>query len=323
MSHSYFVTGASGCIGAWVVKQIVERGDQAVVFDLSDDPRRMRLVMAPDHVARVEFVVGDVADGEAVCKALARSGASHVIHLAGLQVPACRADPARGALVNVIGALNVLEAARTVGVERVVYASSAAVFGTFEDGVVVDETAPCEPATHYGIYKRANEGNARIYYLDHGVCSVGLRPLTVYGVGRDQGLTSDPTKAMKAAIVGQSFRIRFGGATDFIYVADIAATFLACADRAPAGAHVFNVHGQTAELAHIAELIEQRRPQSRGLITVDGPPLPIVAAMDDTALREAVPGIPVTPLEDGVAETLTRFAALREAGRLSTHDLEQ
>ena len=55
----------------------------------------------------------------------------------------------------------------------------------------------CEPTTHYGVFKRANEGNARVYYLDHGLNSVGLRPLTVYGVNRDTGLTSDPTKAKK------------------------------------------------------------------------------------------------------------------------------
>ena len=322
MPQTYFVTGASGCIGAWIVKQIVERGDRAVVFDLSDDPRRMRLVIEPEHLTCVEFVVGDVADGHAVSEALAHSGALRVIHLAGLQVPACRANPARGALVNVIGTLNVFEAARLAGAERVVYASSAAVFGAFDDDTAVDESTPCEPATHYGVYKRANEGNARIYHLDHGLCSVGLRPLTVYGVGRDQGLTSDPTKAMKAAVVGRSFRIRFGGATDFIYVADIAATFLACADRAPAGAHVFNVHGQTARVARVAELIEHYRPESGGLVTVEGPPLPIAANIDDGALRQAVPGIPATPLDDGVARTLDRFAALQEAGRLSTHDLD-
>ena len=322
MSQTYFVTGASGCIGAWIVKQIAERGDRAVVFDLSDSPRRMRLVMEPEQLARVESMVGDVAHGGAVSEALRDSGARRVIHLAGLQVPACRADPAGGALVNVIGTLNVFEAARLTEVERVVYASSAAVYGAFADDVPVNEATPCEPATHYGIFKRANEGNARVYHLDHGLSSVGLRPLTVYGVGRDQGLTSDPTKAMKAAVVGRPFQIRFGGATDFIYVADIAATFLACADRAPAGAHVFNVHGQTERLARVVELIEQYRPASRGLTTVEGPALPIAANIDDGALRRAVPGIPVTPLEEGVARTLDRFTALQKAGRLSTHDLD-
>src|SRR6185436_15962129 len=119
----------------------------------------------------------------------------------------------------------------------------------------LDETAACEPTTHYGVFKRTNEGNARVYFLDHGVCSVGLRPLTVYGVNRDSGLTSDPTKAMKAAILGRPFHIRFGGSTDFQYVRDTAAAFIACADRAPDGAHVFKLHGETVDVGRIASVI--------------------------------------------------------------------
>src|SRR5213075_982718 len=94
-------------------------------------------------------------------------------------------------------------------------------------------------------------------FLDHGVSSVGLRPLTVYGVNRDTGLTSDPTKAMKSAVLGRPFHIRFSGATDFQYVADTAAAFIACADKAPEGAHVFNLHGETLSVDLIAKVINE------------------------------------------------------------------
>ena len=114
-----------------------------------------------------------------------------------------------GALVNVAGTLNVFEAARTIGIKGIVYASSAAVYGMNDSDERLDETAQCEPTTHYGVFKRTNEGNARVYFLDHGIDSVGLRPLTVYGVNRDTGLTSDPTKAMKSAVLGRPFHIRF------------------------------------------------------------------------------------------------------------------
>jgi nucleoside-diphosphate-sugar epimerase len=183
--------------------------------------------------------------GKLCLSALESSGAEHVIHLAGLQVPTCKANPVAGAMVNVIGTLNLFEAAKSLGINGVVYASSAAVYGMNDDDVPVDESAVCEPSTHYGVFKRANEGNARIYFLDHGVSSVGLRPLTVYGVNRDTGLTSDPTKAMKAAVLERPFHIRFGGATDFQYAADTAAAFIACADQLPDGASVFNLHGET------------------------------------------------------------------------------
>ena len=323
MSESYFITGAQGCIGSWIVKALTERGDTAVVFDRSDDSRRLSAIMQAEQLAKVRFINGDITDGASVLSALNQSGANRVIHLAGLQVPTCKADPVAGALVNVAGTLNVFEAAKTIGLKRVVYASSAAVYGMNDDDVALDEQAQCEPTTHYGVFKRTNEGNARVYFLDHGIDSIGLRPLTVYGVNRDTGLTSDPTKAMKSAVLGRPFHIRFGGATDFQYVADTAAAFIACADDAPQGAHVFNLHGETVTVERIAKFINSQVAQTNGdLITFGGPPIPIAAAMDDAAIRRVVNGLPSTPLEVGVHETMERFTALRDAGRLDTSDLD-
>jgi len=319
MAETYFITGAQGCIGSWIVKALIERGDQAVVLDRSDDSRRLSAIMNDDDLARVHFITGDITDGAAVLSALSDSGAARVIHLAGLQVPTCKADPVAGALVNVAGTINVFEAARKIGISGIVYASSAAVYGMNDDDVALDETAACEPTTHYGVFKRANEGNARVYFLDHGLNSVGLRPLTVYGVNRDTGLTSDPTKAMKSAVLGRPFHIRFGGATDFQYVADTAAAFITCADNTPEGAHVFNLHGETVTVERIARFINT---SSRGdLITFGGPPIPIAAAMDDTAIRRLMRDLPSTPLETGMRETMDRFTVLRDAGRLDTSDL--
>jgi len=308
MSEVYFITGAQGCIGSWIVKALTERGDTVVVFDRSDDSRRLAAII--DDLANVSFILGDITDGAAVLSGLEQSGAQRVIHLAGLQVPTCRADPVSGALVNVVGTLNVFEAARKLSIKQIVYASSAAVYGLNYD----------DPTTHYGVFKRTNEGNARIYFLDHGINSTGLRPLTVYGVNRDTGLTSDPTKAMKAAVLGRPFHIRFGGATDFQYVTDTAAAFISCADNAPDGAHVFNLHGETVTVERIVNFINSQA--AHNLITFGGPPIPIAAAMDDTAIRRVLNGLPSTPLEAGVHETMERFAALRDAGRLDTSDLE-
>ena len=320
MSETYFITGAQGCIGSWIVKTLAERGDSPLVFDRSDDARRLSAIMDPADLERVRFVTGDITDGPAVLGALKESAAQRVIHLAGLQVPTCKADPVAGALVNVVGTINMFEAARTLGVKGIVYASSAAVYGMDEESGPLDETAECEPTTHYGVFKRTNEGNARIYFLDHGLSSVGLRPLTVYGVNRDSGLTSDPTKAMKAAVLGLPFHIRFGGATDFQYVADTAAAFIACAESVPPGAYVFNLHGESVAVARIAQLINQ---QAEGeLITYGGPPIPIAPSMNDAAIRRVIGPLPSTSLEDGVRETMQRFAALRNSGRLDTSDID-
>lgn len=320
MPETYFITGAQGCIGSWIVKALAERGDNPVVFDRSDDARRLGAIMDGGDLGRVRFVVGDVTNRLEVLEALKMSEARRVIHLAGLQVPMCKADPVFGALVNVVGTLNLFEAARTTGANGVVYASSAAVYGMNDDSEPLDETAECEPTTHYGVFKRANEGNARVYFLDHGVSSVGLRPLTVYGVNRDTGLTSDPTKAMKAAVLGRRFQIRFGGATDFHYVADTAAAFIACADQMPEGAHVFNLHGETVEVERVSKLINENADDE--LITFGGPPIPIAPAMNDAAIRRVIGDLPATPLDTGVRQTMQRFAALRDSGRLDTSDID-
>jgi len=320
MAETYFITGAQGCIGSWIVKALAERGDQTVVFDRSDDARRLSAIMSPKDLERVRFVVGDITDAGSVLAALKQSAAKRVIHLAGLQVPACQADPVAGALVNVLGTLNVFEAARAIGAEKVVYASSAAVFGLNEDDASLDENAASEPSTHYGVFKRANEGNARVYFLSHGLNSIGLRPLTVYGVNRDTGLTSDPTKAMKAAVFGVPFHIRFSGATDFQYVADTAAAFIACADASLQGAHVFNLHGETVEVRQIVEVINQEA--DRELITFGGDPIPVARELNDAAIRRAIGDLPATRVEVGVHETMKRFAELRDAVRLDTSDIE-
>ena len=322
MSQTYFITGAQGCIGSWIVKALAERGDTPVVFDRSEDRRRLEAIIETSQLERVRFIAGDITDIGAVRSALKASGARRLIHLAGLQVPACKADPVAGAFVNVVGTLNVFESARALEVERVIYASSAAVFGAGDEESPLDESAASEPTTHYGVFKRANEGNARVYYLDHGLSSVGLRPLTVYGVNRDSGLTSDPTRAMKAAVLGVPFQIRFSGATDFQYVADTAAAFIACADGAPAGAHIFNLHGETVKVARIAQIINVNAPSDRELVTYGGPPIPIAPALDDAAIRRVIGNLPSTSLEAGVTETMRRFSVLRDGGRLDTSDVE-
>src|SRR5215813_3622994 len=125
------VTGAFGCIGSWVCKRLLDGGERPVAFDVGDDPWRLRMIVGPERLRDIAMVKGDITDKDAVARAMAEHDVDRVIHLAAWQVPLCRQDPARGALISVVGTANVFEAARTSNgqIERVVYASSAAVFG--------------------------------------------------------------------------------------------------------------------------------------------------------------------------------------------------
>src|SRR5215510_9433496 len=129
----FFVTGALGCIGAWAIRNLVREGVPAVVYDLGGSQHRLKLILSDEELARVQFIKGDVTDLAAVEAAVKDTGTTHIVHLAGLQVPFCKADPSLGARVNVVGTVNMFEAAKRAGLKHMVYASSVAVYGQSEE----------------------------------------------------------------------------------------------------------------------------------------------------------------------------------------------
>jgi UDP-glucuronate 4-epimerase len=316
----FLVTGALGCIGAWTVRALVRDGVPVVAFDLGSDPRRLRLIMTDGELAAVTFVRGDITDLASVGAALDTNAITNVIHLAALQVPFCRADPPLGALVNVVGTVNVFEAvkSRADRIGPIVYTSSIGMYGADDADAAtghLSEDAVAHPLNHYGVYKLANEGNARVYWLDDGLSSIGLRPMTVYGVGRDQGMTSGPTKAIVAALLGLPYRIGFGGSTLFQYADDVARTLIAASRSGLAGAHVFNLGGSLASMAELVETIEAIAPEARGLVTFDPTPLPFPAEIDHDGLAALGP-VPVTPFADGISASAAIYRDLARRGRL-------
>jgi nucleoside-diphosphate-sugar epimerase len=320
------VTGGYGFIGAWIAKNLLASGDDVFCFDLKEDPRRLRLVLPEDQVKRVAFVPGDVTDLNGLTDALTKHKITHVIHLAGLQVPTCRTDPILGAKVNVLGTLAVFEAAKALGshVQRIVYASSAAVFGGPDKypAKPQPDDAPLIPSTHYGVFKCCNEGNARIYFQDHGISSVGLRPWTVYGPGRDLGMTSEPTKAIKAVLLGRPYAINFGGWTDFQYVDDVAKAFALSCSRPYRGAKSYNLRGAVVTLADFHKALCRVLPEAERLVTIGTTQIAIMHDLSDEGIQKDLGPLPVTPLEDGIRETVAIFRKLKAEGRLDTADLD-
>ena len=320
------ITGGYGFIGAWIIRTLLERGDDVFVFDLREDARRLRLILPESAVAKVTFVSGDVCDLTALTAALKAHAVTHIIHLAGLQVPTCRLDPLLGARVNVLGTLSVFEAAKSLGkqIQRIVYASSAAVYGGPENypaGSLPDDSL-LVPSTHYGVFKCCNEGNARIYFQDHGISSVGLRPWTVYGVGRDLGMTSEPTKAIKAALLGRPYAINFGGFTDFQYVDDVAQTFALSLSRPYSGSKSYNLRGAVVPMSEFHKALVEVLPEAADLVTIGTLQIAIAYDLDDAALQRDLGPMPKTSLETGIRETVRIFRELQAEGRLDTSDID-
>lgn len=292
----FLVTGALGCIGAWVTALLVREGAQVVAYDLGADDHRLRLIATADEIAAVTFVRGDVTDLEQLRSTLTEHGITHVVHLAALQVPFVKADPPLGARVNVLGTVNVFEAAARHGLDTpIAYASTAAVY---------DETGDRAPRTLYGVFKLANEGTAGVYWADEGVASVGIRPFVVFGPGRDQGLTSGPTLAMRAAARSEPYRIAFGGRSELHYAPDVARAFIAAARSSRTGAAAFDFPGDPVGMGEVVAAIEAAAPDTAGLVTYDDVPLPFPEALPGERLDAAV-----TPLQTAVHETIELFRA--------------
>jgi UDP-glucuronate 4-epimerase len=296
----YLVTGALGAIGAWTVRALLDRGHDVVTYDLGGSDHRLALALSDAELAALWRVEGDVTDLAQLQSVMDDHDVTGVIHLAALQVPFVRADPVAGAAVNVTGTVNVLEAVRRRGdgMAPVVYASSIAALA---------EPAGGYPSTLYGVFKLANEGTARRYFEDYGVASVGLRPHTVYGPGRDQGLTSAPTAAMAAAAAGTEYRIPFGGALQLQYVADAGEAFVRASEAGADGASVHNLDGPVATIAEVIAAIERAAPEAAGLVTADEEPLPFPPSVDAASFTALVGGPVSRPLDEGVAEAIARF----------------
>lgn len=306
-SERVLVTGARGCLGAWTARALLDAGHDVVGYDLGDATHRLELVLGADAAA-VEVVPGDVTDSEALGRVLDTRSVTRVVHLAALQVPFVRADPALGARVNVAGTATVFEAikARLDRIPGVVYASSAAVYGS-ADPTPAPEPGGGTPTTHYGVYKLANEQAARIFWDDDGVASIGVRPCVVYGPGRDQGLTSGPTVAMAAAARGDDAAIGFSGSAQYDYAPDVGAVLARASEAVERGAVVGTFPGVTAPMETLVAAIEAAAPGVR--VTWSGAPLPFPAAYEARVLEEVLGGVPRTPLVDGVAATVERFRA--------------
>ena len=286
------VTGGSGFLGAWVVRRLLALDIGVRVFDLHD--RRDTVAAINGDVAHaLDWRLGDIARADDVRQAM--QGCDGVVHLAGVLTPDCSARPVRGAEINLIGSLQVFDAAIEQGIGQIVYASSAGVFGP-------DDAVHPVPATHYGAFKLAVEGAARAYWRERQIASVGFRPFVVYGPGRESGASAGPSLACRAAARGEPFTIGMTGACGLVYVDDVAQAFVQALLTPVQGAPVYNMVGQTASMDEVMAEIRRQVPGAQ--LRAEGPPLTVAEGITEDGLDDFLPGRQKTPLPQGIAATL-------------------
>ena len=241
MVRTSLVTGGAGFIGSNVVHALLARGDRVRVFD---DLSTGRAVNLDDVRDDVELIDGDVRDADAVARAI--GGASVVFHQAAIpSVARSVADPVSSNDVNVTGTLHVLVASRDAEVERVVYASSAAVYGN-ADALPLHEEMPTRPASPYGVSKLAGERYLEAFTRTYGLATVALRYLNVFGPRQNPGseYAAAIPRFISCTLAGDAPTVFGDGeqARDFVFVDDVVrANLLAGEADESAWGRAFNI----------------------------------------------------------------------------------
>ena len=291
------LTGASGFLGGAIAARLVDEGVQVRAMGRTDGSRKL-VQRFGEQAKAVQWLIADVAKGPDVIAAA--EGCDALVHLAGQLTPFCQADPIAGAMVNVMGTLNIFEAARRHDIGKVVYCSSGGVFG-------MDDNQVPYPLTHYGAFKLANEGNARAYWLDHQIASVGFRPFVVYGPGRETGLSAGPTLACRAAARGEAYTLPLTGKIGLVYIDDVAASFCSAAQSSFDGAHVFNLPGEEVKIIDILEKIREIVPEAK--LNCAGDPLPMVSTTRDDYQNGLYNVPPSISMAAGLKKTIDFYRA--------------
>lgn len=307
----YLVVGARGFIGAWVCRLLVEEGVKVTATDASPDPRSVDCVLSQRHLDSIDFRVSDARDPEATEKVVG-DAITNVVYLAGLLRPASEQNPLLNSQVSVGGLINVLNAsAKRKGQMGLAYASTAAVYGPADNypGKRVDAASRADPRDHYGVTRYAMEMTAAVYARDNGVRSVGLRPWVVYGAGRFNGLTAQPSLAMLAAAGDVPFQMAFGGRIVIHHAREVAKAFIESARADLQGAAIANIPGDSIEMNELIDVIAKCAPASRGKITCSPKRSGGIEAVDDPRLEKIIGPLPALT-EQRVGETIEDYRQL-------------
>jgi len=247
----YLITGGAGFIGSHIVRALLEQGDFVRVLDNFSTGKRENI-----EGLKVELLEGDLRDPAAIAAAV--QGVDYIFHEAAfVSVPQSMEDPLPCFEINQRGTEFLLEAARKVGVKRVVLASSAAVYGD-SDAMPLDEQTPLRPLSPYAVSKRVDELYAEMYTRSFGLDVVALRYFNVYGPRQrpDSMYAAAVPIFTRRLVDGKSVTIYGdGGQTrDLVYVGDIVRANLAASEHPAAPGQVFNVC--SGEEIRVIDLVE-------------------------------------------------------------------
>ena len=295
----WLVTGGAGFIGSHIAKELVRQGQQVTVLDNLSGGKLENLELVKD---RITFIEGDICDFSALLKACI--GVDYVLHLAALiSVAESMAKPQETAKVNVQGTVNVLEAAKQCGVKRVVFSSSAAVYGTHPK-LPYKEDTPIDCQSPYAWSKQVGAELCQLYTKVYGLEAIALRYFNVFGTGQNpnSAYAAVIAKFMQLAAENKPLGIDWDGlqSRDFVSVKDVVQANLLAATKGVPG-EIYNVaSGRTYTLLELADIIE--KVSGRKLERVSRPKRPgdVHESSADISKIEALGYTPTVTLEEGL-----------------------
>ena len=295
---------------------LLKNNIDVIACDLTNNKKRPELLIDSQDLSKVPWIEGDISDTESVLNTIEKYKPESIIHLAALQVPFCAADPTGGAKVNVVGTVNVMEAAKQNSIKRIAHASSMAAHSFLPGSDSLK--------TLYGAYKMCDEQISEVYWQDHKVPSVCLRPAIVNGVGRDQGMTSKQTVAMLAAALGQPYDIPYKGNVSHLSAAEVASAFIHSVSYDGDGAFVFDIFGESVNINETIKMIKEIKPNAK--ITSSGSEMPFPSKLSDIPLREhlkeRINDYGSIDTKTMISETIKAFEILIQAGKIDNNYLK-
>jgi UDP-glucose 4-epimerase len=302
------ITGGAGFIGSHLVEALLARGYRVRVLDNLSTGKRENLPLANP---RLELCVGDAAEAALLAEAVRGCGAA--VHLAAVaSVQASVDNPVATHQSNFIATLNLCEALRAEGVRRVLFASSAAVYGNNGEGQAIDESVPKAPLTPYAVDKLASEQYLDFYRREHGLEPVVFRFFNIYGPRQDPSSPYSGVISIFAQRAQAGLPITLFGdgeqTRDFFYVEDLVGLLVQALEAAEPPAGPFNVGLNHA--TSLNQLLQALGTVLNGLPSVShqaprGGDIKHSRANNQRLLAHFELG-KVTPLEEGLRRLLGR-----------------
>jgi UDP-glucose 4-epimerase len=307
---SYLITGGSGCVGSYVIRDLLTRGERVINYDFNPTQDILRQVCPPEGLSELVSVVGDVTDLPHLARTIKDHKIDVILHLASLQIPASNANPPLAERINVGGLINVLEAARILNVRKVVWSSSIAVFGPAEEygNKPIANDAHHRPQSVYGAYKALGECLLNYYFDTYTLDVVGLRYTAIYGVGREVGRTSFTTEMIKKTAQQLPYEVPFGeDRIDWQYVEDVSRVTICALDVKQTKTRVFNTQGDVRSVAEGVAFLKRLEPKAE--LTLLPGKLGLAWQYDSEPAKRELGFEPKFTMEQGIEKTFNSYRA--------------